>query len=68
MTAALCAESRRLGQDLEKVQQLEGKISSDLEVQRQQLVTMETELKTYRDIDALKRMAEDKKKVRQAEN
>ncbi|XP_055007125.1 intraflagellar transport protein 74 homolog [Boleophthalmus pectinirostris] len=58
----LTTESRRLQQDLEKVQQLEGKISSELEVQRQQLVTMETELKTYRDIDSLKRSAEDKKK------
>ncbi|KAJ0022728.1 hypothetical protein NQD34_014862 [Periophthalmus magnuspinnatus] len=58
----LTTESRRLQQDLEKVQQLEGKISSELEVQRQQLVTMETELKTYRDIDSLKRNAEDKKK------
>uniref|UniRef100_A0A3B4BE75 Intraflagellar transport 74 homolog n=1 Tax=Periophthalmus magnuspinnatus TaxID=409849 RepID=A0A3B4BE75_9GOBI len=58
----VCLESRRLQQDLEKVQQLEGKISSELEVQRQQLVTMETELKTYRDIDSLKRNAEDKKK------
>ncbi|KAK7881872.1 hypothetical protein WMY93_030281 [Mugilogobius chulae] len=58
----LTTESRRLQQDLEKVQQLEGKIGSELEVQKQQLVTMETELSTYRDIESLKRSADDKKK------
>uniref|UniRef100_A0A8C6T0I9 Intraflagellar transport 74 n=1 Tax=Neogobius melanostomus TaxID=47308 RepID=A0A8C6T0I9_9GOBI len=61
-TKNLSTESRRLGQDLEKVKQLEGKISTELEVQRQQLSTMETELRTYRDTDTLKRTAEDKKK------
>ena len=62
----LGAESRRLGQDLEKVQQLESKISSELEVQRQQLITMETELRTYGDMDTLRRTADDKKKVNTA--
>lgn len=61
-TKSLSTEARRLRLDLEKVQQLEGKISSELEAQRQQLSSMETDLRTYKDLDTLKKTAEDKKK------
>lgn len=57
------AESRRLQQDLEKVQQLEGKIGGELSTLKEQVSTMETELLTYRDLDALRRSADDKRKV-----
>ncbi|XP_024135645.1 intraflagellar transport protein 74 homolog [Oryzias melastigma] len=58
----LTAESRRLQQDLEKVQQLEGKITSELSGLQEQVGSMESELHTYRDLDALKRTGEDRKK------
>ncbi|RVE59054.1 hypothetical protein OJAV_G00200430 [Oryzias javanicus] len=58
----LTAESRRLQQDLEKVQQLEGKITSELGGLQEQVGSMESELHTYRDLDALKRTGEDRKK------
>ncbi|CAL9698267.1 unnamed protein product [Knipowitschia caucasica] len=61
-TKSLHTEYMRLVQDLEKVQQLEGKFSSELETRRQQLLQMETELKTYRDLEELKRNAHTKKR------
>ncbi|XP_071397307.1 intraflagellar transport protein 74 homolog [Centroberyx affinis] len=58
----LTTESQRLQQDLDKVQQLEGKISGELSTLKERVATMDTELATYRDLDTLKRTAEDKKK------
>ncbi|XP_023806073.1 intraflagellar transport protein 74 homolog isoform X1 [Oryzias latipes] len=58
----LCPESRRLQQDLEKVQQLDGKITSELSGLQEQVSSMESELHTYRDLDALKLTGEDRKK------
>ncbi|XP_023806075.1 intraflagellar transport protein 74 homolog isoform X2 [Oryzias latipes] len=58
----LTAESRRLQQDLEKVQQLDGKITSELSGLQEQVSSMESELHTYRDLDALKLTGEDRKK------
>uniref|UniRef100_A0A3P9M1U3 Intraflagellar transport 74 n=1 Tax=Oryzias latipes TaxID=8090 RepID=A0A3P9M1U3_ORYLA len=58
----LTAESRRLQQDLEKVQQLDGKITSELSGLQEQVSSMESELHTYRDLDALKLTSEDRKK------
>ncbi|XP_071751442.1 intraflagellar transport protein 74 homolog [Centroberyx gerrardi] len=58
----LTTESQRLQQDLDKVQQLEGKISGELSTLKERVATMDTELGTYRDLDTLKRTAEDKKK------
>ncbi|KAM6900489.1 intraflagellar transport protein 74 homolog [Xenentodon cancila] len=58
----LTTESQRLQQDLEKVQQLEGKITDELSTLKEQVSTMESELHTYRDLDALRRTAEEKKK------
>lgn len=60
------AESQRLQQDLDKVQQLEGKISGELSSLKEHVATMEKELHTYRDLDTLKRTADDKKKVKHA--
>ncbi|XP_018529147.1 LOW QUALITY PROTEIN: intraflagellar transport protein 74 homolog [Lates calcarifer] len=58
----LTTESRRLQQDLEKVQQLEGKITGELSTLKERVSTMESELHTYRDLDTLRRTAEEKKK------
>lgn len=58
------SESHRLQQDLEKVQQLEGKITGELSALKEQIVTMKAELLTYCDLDTLKSTAEKKKKVR----
>uniref|UniRef100_A0A672GBY2 Intraflagellar transport 74 n=1 Tax=Salarias fasciatus TaxID=181472 RepID=A0A672GBY2_SALFA len=57
----LSAESRRLQQDLEKVQQLEGKISGELNSLKERVGAMEAELLTYRDLDALRLASEHKK-------
>uniref|UniRef100_A0A665VM31 Intraflagellar transport 74 n=1 Tax=Echeneis naucrates TaxID=173247 RepID=A0A665VM31_ECHNA len=59
----LTSESQRLQQDLEKVQQLEGKITSELSNLKERVSTMESELHTYRDLDTLRHTAEEKKKV-----
>ncbi|XP_037533922.1 intraflagellar transport protein 74 homolog [Nematolebias whitei] len=58
----LTTESLRLQQDLEKVQQLEGKITCELTTLKEQISTMESDLLTYRDLDTLRHSAEDKKK------
>ena len=59
-------ESQRLQQDLEKVQQLEGKITGELSSLKERVSTMESELTTYRDLDTLRHTAEEKKKVPQS--
>ncbi|XP_056289849.1 intraflagellar transport protein 74 homolog [Pseudoliparis swirei] len=58
----LTTESQRLQQDLEKVQQLEGKISGELLLLQERVASMEEELLTYRDLEALRSTAEDKKR------
>ncbi|XP_041817473.1 intraflagellar transport protein 74 homolog [Chelmon rostratus] len=63
----LTTESQRLQQDLEKVQQLEGKITGELSTLKERLSTMESELHTYRDLDTLRLKAEEKKKRLQEE-
>lgn len=60
---ALHPESQRLQQDLEKVEQLEGKITSEQSSLMERVSTMESELNTYRDLDTLRRSAEERKKV-----
>lgn len=62
-TCAVCAETERLQQDLEKVQQLEGKINSELSSLKERISTMESELTVYRDLDNLRLTADTKKKV-----
>lgn len=63
----LTTESQRLQQDLEKVQQLEGKITGELSTLKERVSTMESELHTYRDLDTLRRTAEEKEKRLQEE-
>ncbi|XP_058481750.1 intraflagellar transport protein 74 homolog [Solea solea] len=63
----LTTESQRLQQDLEKVQQLEGKITGELSSLKERISTMESELLTFRDLDSLRRSAEDKKRRLQDE-
>ncbi|KAM4533942.1 intraflagellar transport protein 74 homolog isoform 1-T1 [Odontesthes bonariensis] len=58
----LTTESQRLQQDLEKVQQLEGKISGERGALKEQVSTMEAELLTYRDLEGLRHAAEEKRK------
>uniref|UniRef100_G3N7I2 Intraflagellar transport 74 homolog n=1 Tax=Gasterosteus aculeatus aculeatus TaxID=481459 RepID=G3N7I2_GASAC len=58
----LTTESQRLQLDLEKVQQLEGKITGELSTLKERVTAMEAELVTYRDLDALRHTAEQKKR------
>ncbi|XP_064626077.1 intraflagellar transport protein 74 homolog isoform X2 [Lineus longissimus] len=58
----LAGESEKLQVDLQKVEQLESKINSELDSLRSKIETMETELEVYSDIDRLKKEAEMKKK------
>lgn len=58
----LSSESERLKQDLLKVEQLESKVSAELQTLRDQLKLMTREIHTYRDLDALKAAGEDRKK------
>ncbi|XP_056155468.1 intraflagellar transport protein 74 homolog [Lampris incognitus] len=58
----LSTESQRLQQDLEKVEQLEGKINGELSALKERITTMDAALCTYRDLEALKSVGEDKKK------
>lgn len=61
-TLGLAGENDKLQQDLQKVEQLEDKINSELVVLRDKISTMETELDTYSDLDTLRRNSEQKKK------
>ncbi|KAM8822358.1 intraflagellar transport protein 74 homolog [Spinachia spinachia] len=63
----LTTESQRLQLDLEKVQQLEGKITGELSTLKERVTAMEAELVTYRDLDALRHAAEQKKRRLQQE-
>uniref|UniRef100_A0A8D0A8W7 Intraflagellar transport 74 n=1 Tax=Sander lucioperca TaxID=283035 RepID=A0A8D0A8W7_SANLU len=58
----LTTESQRLQQDLEKVQQLEGKITGELSTLKERVATMQSELVTYQDLDTLRHTAEEKKR------
>ena len=57
-------ENDKLREDLEKVEQLEDKINTELVMLREKISNMETELVTFRDIDSLKKKSEQKKHVR----
>ncbi|KAM3834028.1 intraflagellar transport protein 74 homolog [Diretmus argenteus] len=63
----LTSESQRLQQDLDKVQQLQGKITGELSALKEQISTMETALHNYSDLDTLKTTAEQRKKRLQEE-
>uniref|UniRef100_A0A3Q3E067 Intraflagellar transport 74 n=1 Tax=Hippocampus comes TaxID=109280 RepID=A0A3Q3E067_HIPCM len=54
-------KSQRLQQDLEKVQQLEGKITGELSTLKENVKQMESELLTYRDLETLRHTADERK-------
>ena len=57
------SESGRLQMDLQKVEQLEGKITAELENLKVRIKEMEEELKTFSNLDTLQQTADQKKKV-----
>lgn len=63
----LSSENQRLQQDLQKVEQLEGKITSEMESLKERIQQMTEGLQTYSDLDALKAAGEEKKKRLQEE-
>ncbi|XP_041915838.1 intraflagellar transport protein 74 homolog [Alosa sapidissima] len=63
----LSSENQHLQQDLQKVEQLEGKILSEMESLRERIQHMTEGLQTYSNLDALKAAGEDKKKRLQEE-
>ena len=56
-------ESAKLQQDLMKIMQLDTKATQELQVLRERIDKMTTELETYSNIDKLKLDADAKKKV-----
>jgi len=63
----LNGEHARLQGDLEKVEQLENKISTELNNLKLRIVNMNEELVKYSDLDALKKSANEKKKSLETE-
>ncbi|KAL2100138.1 hypothetical protein ACEWY4_004532 [Coilia grayii] len=63
----LSSENHRLQQDLQKVEQLEGKITTELSSLTERIQTMTEGLQTYSNLDALKAAGEEKKKRLQEE-
>ncbi|KAL5017535.1 hypothetical protein ScPMuIL_007124 [Solemya velum] len=61
-TLSLAGDSDKLNQDLQKIEQLEGKINTELKMLRDKISTMETELVTYSDLGKLKKDSEQKRK------
>lgn len=59
--ASLGSEHTRLQMDLEKVEQLETKITTELESLKERIQTMTLELETFSDLDALTDQSEEKK-------
>lgn len=58
---SLGSEHTRLQMDLEKVEQLETKITTELESLKERIQTMTQELETFSDLDALRDQSEEKK-------
>jgi len=63
----LDSERRRLQMDLEKVNQLETKITTELNSLKDRINKMSEDITLYSDIDGLKRQAEEKRKLLVAE-
>lgn len=61
-TMSLAGESDKLQQDLQKVEQLEEKINTELVMLREKNATMERDLVIYSDLEKLKQQSEEKKK------
>ncbi|WAR23747.1 IFT74-like protein [Mya arenaria] len=62
-SVGLGQENEKLRDDLEKVEQLEDKINTELVMLKEKIATMETELVTFRDLDSLRRKSEEKKQL-----
>jgi len=60
---AMDTDHEKLREDLEKVEQLEDKINTELVMLREKIHTMDVELITFRDLDSLRRQSEQKKQV-----
>ena len=58
------AETAKLHQDLQKVEQLDAKISTELDTLKKKITMMTSELETYSDLDQLRADAETKKQAR----
>ncbi|XP_062844674.1 intraflagellar transport protein 74 homolog [Trichomycterus rosablanca] len=63
----LSSECERLQQDLVKVEQLEGKVLSEMNSLKEKIQQMSDDMKTYRDLDALKAAGQQKMKRLQEE-
>uniref|UniRef100_K1QDK8 Intraflagellar transport protein 74-like protein n=1 Tax=Magallana gigas TaxID=29159 RepID=K1QDK8_MAGGI len=61
-TVGLAAESDKLQSDLQKVEQLEEKINTELVMLKEKTATMEKELEIYSDLSSLKEEAEKKRR------
>ncbi|KAJ8007479.1 hypothetical protein DPEC_G00117930 [Dallia pectoralis] len=66
-TKGLSSENIRLTQDLQKIQQLESKMSIEMSSLIQKIQAMTQELETYRNLNALKTAGEEKKKKLQTD-
>ncbi|RUS78399.1 hypothetical protein EGW08_013847 [Elysia chlorotica] len=60
-TVGLSAEREKLQHDLQKMEQFEEKLNDELIVLREKVVTMETQLDTYSDLELLRSDADSKK-------
>ncbi|XP_065069175.1 intraflagellar transport protein 74 homolog [Rhopilema esculentum] len=63
----LDSEQRRLQMDLEKVNQLESKITTELDSLKKRIDKMTEEIALYSDIDGVKKQAEEKRKLLMSE-
>ena len=57
-------ETAKLHQDLQKVEQLDAKISTELDTLKKKITMMTSELETYSDLHQLRADAETKKQAR----
>ena len=56
-------ESEKLHQDLVKVEQLESKITQELDMLREKIDKMQEEISVFEDLDTLRNEGETRKKV-----
>lgn len=62
-TVGLAGEHAKLQQDLQKVEQLESKITAEMDSLRERCSKMEQELQTYSDLDRVKEEGESKRRA-----
>lgn len=63
----MCAEDEKLRQDLEKVEQLENKVTKELSELREKIDQMNSDLGTYSDTESQRAEAEQLKQVSQTQ-